>query len=124
MNADEQNLALQNAILGWQKKYGIRDGDPLLASLELFEIYLKNARLHDGTDSKPDEASPPSFGEFRESMERMDSRCKQAGKLAQELIGELRKRSSAKRSSYDGVLFVSVLFGILIVGILIGRFWT
>ena len=41
MNTEERNLALQNAVLEWQKKYGIRDGDPMLASLELFHIYLR-----------------------------------------------------------------------------------
>ena len=33
MNGEERNLTLQNAVLEWQKKYGIRDGDPMLASL-------------------------------------------------------------------------------------------
>ena len=41
MNGEERNLTLQNAVLEWQKKYGIRDGDPMLASLELFHIYLR-----------------------------------------------------------------------------------
>ena len=40
MTTEDRNLALQNAVLEWQKKYGIRDGDPMLASLELFHIYL------------------------------------------------------------------------------------
>jgi hypothetical protein len=41
VNPEQRNLALQNAVLEWQKKYGIRDGDPMLASLELFHIYLR-----------------------------------------------------------------------------------
>ena len=102
MTDADNKLALQNAILEWQKKYGVRDGDPLLASLELFQIYLTNA-----SDAKKHEGSVPTFVEFRESMEFLDRRCKQVAKLAQELIEALRKSSFAKRSSNNGILFAT-----------------
>ena len=104
MTDADNKLALQNAILEWQKKYGVRDGDPLLASLELFQIYLTNA--HE-SDAKKPEGSVPTFVEFRESMEFLDRRCKQVAKLAQELIEALRKSSPAMRSSNNGILFAT-----------------
>ena len=68
MNGEERNLTLQNAVLEWQKKYGIRDGDPMLASLELFHIYLRTF------EPSANGSRPPTFEEFRESIELLDQR--------------------------------------------------
>ena len=117
MNSDERNLALQNAVLEWQKKYGIRDGDPMLASLELFHIYL---RTHEPSVNG---SRPPTFEEFRESIELLDQRTKTFAKQATELIQELRKLPDTARRMRSGsglILFLLLLIA-LSAGIAIGK---
>ncbi len=117
MNSDERNLTLQNAVLEWQKKYGIRDGDPMLASLELFHIYLRTSEPT-ATGSRP-----PTFEEFRESIELLDQRTKTFAKQAAELIQELRKLPDTARQmrSGRGALFFLLLLVALAAGIAIGK---
>lgn len=117
MNDDERNLTLQNAILEWQKKYGIRDGDPMLASLELFHIYLQTSAPAT-TGSRP-----PTFEEFRESIELLDQRTKTFAKQATELIQELRKLPEAARQVRGSrtALLVLVVLAAFAAGIVIGK---
>ena len=118
MNSDERNLTLQNAVLEWQKKYGIRDGDPMLASLELFHIYLRTS------EPTASGSRPPTFEEFRESIELLDQRTKTFAKQASELIQELRKLPDTARQmrSGRGTLFFLLLLAALAAGIAIGKF--
>ena len=118
MNGEERNLTLQNAVLEWQKKYGIRDGDPMLASLELFHIYLRTF------EPSANGSRPPTFEEFRESIELLDQRTKTFAKQAAELIQELRKLPATARQmrSSRGVIFFLLLCVALAAGIAIGKF--
>ena len=118
MSPEERNLALQNAVLEWQKKYGIRDGDPMLASLELFHIYLRTQ------EPSANGSRPPTFEEFRESIELLDHRTKTFAKQATELIQELRKLPATARQmrSGRGLLLFLLLVVALAVGIAIGKF--
>ena len=118
MNGEERNLTLQNAVLEWQKKYGIRDGDPMLASLELFHIYLRTF------EPSANGSRPPTFEEFRESIELLDQRTKTFAKQAAELIQELRKLPATARQmrSSSGVIFFLLLCVALAAGIAIGKF--
>ena len=118
MNSDERNLTLQNAILEWQKKYGIRDGDPMLASLELFHIYLRTS------EPATTGSRSPTFEEFRETIELLDQRTKTFAKQSTELIHELRKLPETARQmrSGRGVIFFLLLLIALAAGIAIGRF--
>ena len=118
MNSEERNLTLQNAVLEWQKKYGIRDGDPMLASLELFHIYL---RTHEPSANG---SRPPTFEEFRESIEVLDQRTKTFVKQATELTHELRKLpETARRMSFvQGMIFLLLLLAAIAAGIAIGKF--
>ena len=118
MNAEERNLALQNAVLEWQKKYGIRDGDPMLASLELFHIYL---RTHEPSANG---SRPPTFEEFRESIELLDQRTKTFAKQAAELIQEFRKLPDTARRmrSSSGFALLLLVLGAFAAGVAIGKF--
>ena len=118
MNEEERNLALQNAVLEWQKKYGVRDGDPLLASLELFHLYLRKF------PPSPTGSRSPTFEEFRESIEILDQRTKIFVKQAAELIQELRKPPAATRRMWFwcGVILVLLILLALAAGIAIGKF--
>ena len=118
MNGEERNLTLQTAVLEWQKKYGIRDGDPMLASLELFHIYLRTF------EPSANGSRPPTFEEFRESIELLDQRTKTFAKQATELIQELRKlpHIAGQMRAGRGVILFLLLLVALAAGIAIGRF--
>jgi hypothetical protein len=84
VNADDP---LARAIGEWQRKHRIADGDPMIAVLELVRIYLRHSRE---TDNDP-AASPPSFEDFRGTVELLDRRSKAFIHQATDLVGELRR---------------------------------
>jgi hypothetical protein len=106
MKGDPREMMLRTAVLEWQKKYGVQDGDPLLASLELFQIYLANLQTGDAS------GSGLSFQEFRESFELLDQRSKIFAKHAADLIEALRqvpntgiiRHSLHIRATYEALL--------------------
>jgi hypothetical protein len=118
VNEEERKLALQNAVLEWQKKYGVRDGDPLLASLELFHLYLQKF------PPSPSGSRSPTFEEFRESIEILDQRTKTFLKQASELIQELRKLPAIIRQMWFwcGAILLFLILVALLAGIAIGKF--
>ncbi len=120
MIGEESELTLKNAVLEWQKKYGIRDGDPLLASLELFHIYLRITHPpaeHQGS-------RPPTFDDFRASVELLDQRSKGFVKQAGELMQELRIAPEIQRRlrSYKASALLFIFIGAFSSGLLIGKF--
>jgi hypothetical protein len=78
---------LTRAIGEWQRKHRIADGDPMIAALELVRIYLRHSRETDNDPSAP----PPSFEDFRSTIELLDRRSKAFIHQATDLVGELRR---------------------------------
>ncbi len=120
MIGEDGELTLKNAVLEWQKKYGIRDGDPLLASLELFHIYLS---ITHPTAGQPT-AKQPTFEDFRASVELLDVRSKGFAKQAGELIQELRIAPDIQRRlrAYKASALLLTFMGAFGTGLLIGKF--
>jgi len=120
MRNEQRDMMLKTAVLEWQKKYGVQDGDPLLASVELFQIYMRSFLIGEPGDGIPS----PSFHEFRESFELLDQRTKTFAKQATELIQELRKLPETARQmrSGRGVILFLLLSVALAAGIAIGKF--
>lgn len=118
MSTDDPKLMLKNAILEWRKKYGVQDGDPMLAAVELWEIYFSQAQLT-GTKERL-----PSFEEFRNTMEQCERLSGDLTGRAAEIIEELRAvpkiRSDLNRFPMFALCFTAALA--LLAGILIGRF--
>ncbi len=78
---------LARAVGEWQRKHHIAEGDPMIAVLELVRIYLQHARkIDDGSD-----VSPPSFEDFRSTVELLDRRSRAFIHQATDLVGELRR---------------------------------
>ncbi len=118
MKGEPREMMLRTAVLEWQKKYGVQDGDPLLASLELFQIHLANLQTGDAS------GSGLSFQEFRESFEVLDLRSKFFAKHAADLIEALRQVPNIRQHlrSYHAVAFVVTAAAALAAGVLIGRY--
>jgi hypothetical protein len=98
----------------WQKKHKIADNDPLLAAVELFQIYINSLP----TPSPPRQTEPPSFNEFRDTLEKLDQLSKRFINVGQDVINELRKKSSGQ-STGSGMQFFNIMI-IGLVGIVAG----
>ena len=101
MKADD---ALEQAVVAWRTKHHIREDDPMLAALDLVRVYLAHAPL------PPRDAAeaPPTFAEFRETVELLDRRANDFGKQSLDLIVELRKVAE-RRSARRGLSFILLL---------------
>ena len=110
--------ALKNAILEWRKKYGVQDGDPMLAAVELWEIYFTHTQL-----SSPKERLP-SFEDFRDTLEQLERLggdfTGRAGEIIQELRAVPKLRSDLNQFPVFALIFTAALA--LLAGILIGKF--
>ena len=110
--------ALKNAILEWRKKYGVQDGDPMLAAVELWEIYFTHAQL-----SSPKERLP-SLEDFRGTLEQLERLggdfTGRAGEIIQELRAVPKIRSDLNQFPVFALVFTAALA--LLAGILIGKF--
>ena len=84
MNADN-NLA--QAVSDWQRKYRIADDDPMIATLVLVRIYLREAYMSD----KQPETVPPTFDDFRDTIELLDRCSRGLIHQATDLVAELRR---------------------------------
>jgi hypothetical protein len=118
MSADDPKLLLKNAILEWRKTYGVQDGDPMLAAVELWEIYFSHVQVNGLKERLP------SFEEFRNTMEQCERLSGDLTGRAAAIIEELRAvpkiRSDLNRFPIFALVFTAVLA--LLSGILIGRF--
>jgi hypothetical protein len=116
MSADDP---LAVAVSDWQRKHRIADGDPMIAALELVRIYLRHARELDDNPAAP----PPSFGDFRDTIELLDRRSKSFVQQAADIVGELRRfGQSVERLNRSGFLTQLVLIALgAVVGLLVGR---
>jgi hypothetical protein len=115
VNADDP---LARAIGEWQRKHHIADGDPMIAALELVRIYLKHSR-----ETDDDSTSPPSFEDFRGTVELLDRRSKAFIHQAADLVAELR-RFGGNVSRINRARFIThcVFIGLgAIAGVLIDR---
>ena len=81
------NDPLAKSIAEWQCKHRIADDDPVLAVLELVRLQIQHARANrDDADT-----APPSFEDFRGTIELLDRRSKAFVQQATDLTGELRR---------------------------------
>jgi uncharacterized short protein YbdD (DUF466 family) len=103
MSEDILDTDLRADIARWQQKHKIGDGDPALACVELFDLYVSSLRQR--TPNGP----PLRFEEFRSTMELLDSRSKGFAKHASELIQELRQTTQTERRLRHASLLSIVL---------------
>ena len=116
MKADE---ALQQAVAEWRTKHQIREDDPMLAALDLVRVYLAHAPLP--VREAPE--VPPSYAEFRETVELLDRRGNAFAKQSLDLIIELRRAAghgtARQQLSIKPLLLIAALA--LAAGFVLGR---
>ena len=116
MSDDDPKQALKNAISEWRKKYGVQDGDPMLAAVELWEIYFTHAQIIGPKDRLP------SFEDFRDTLEQLERLggdfTGRAGEIIQELRAVPKIRSDLNQFPVFALVFTAALA--LLAGFLIG----
>jgi hypothetical protein len=119
MSDTDPKLALNNAVLEWKQKHHIQETDPILANLEILEIYF-NYRYGIGPVMK----SPPSYTEFRDALEQHERLIKQLGKYAGDVIQEVRTIPKLREGVAHGTTTAIVIAALasLMAGVLIGKF--
>lgn len=116
MNAEHRALALQKAILEWQKRCGLSDNDPLLGLVELFQLFIVS--LETNRAVLPEKA----FEEFWDSVELLSQRTKVLSKEVLALSQILEKTEAGGASLSNGwgqLLFSALLFA---AGVVAARF--
>ncbi len=116
MKADE---ALEQAVVTWRTKHQIREDDPMLAALDLVRVYLAHAPL----PARDAAEVPPTYAEFRETVELLDRRANDFGKQSLDLIVELRRvaeRGAGRRElSLAALMLIASLA--IVAGFYLGR---
>ncbi len=110
MSADDP-LAL--ALSEWQRKHGIADGDPIMAVLDLVRLAVQHPPKKDAVSSLP-----PTFEEFRATIEALDSRSKVFATQSTALIAELRTFARVAQRLNDSHAATLVLM--LALGVAVG----
>ena len=112
MNDDPRKVEMQRAIAEWKKKNRIRNHDPLLATLELWEILMQDLRA----------AEPTNL--FRQELEKLTAFTKTFSKQSNDLIVELRNVPKIKDELWQFPYFTVALVavGALVIGFFIGKF--
>jgi hypothetical protein len=115
--------SLQTAILEWQKKYGIADGDPAMAVVELLTIHL-TAVKPSALPVEGEREVPPSYAEFRETVELLDRRAKCFVDQSLDLIQQLRSSpdidEEMSRFQMKSIILIAAVM--LLFGVCIGHF--
>ena len=118
-----QEETLKAAVLAWQKKHGVNDNDPLLATIELFQIHFSNWQGHHLSSS-----SGSSYDEFRGSFEELSRRTRALSKQTEDLMAALRtmpdltKQLRAYRRSILWTIGAVALCAGIGIGIGVGKF--
>jgi hypothetical protein len=115
MSGASRNAALTEAVAEWKRKYEIGEDDPMLASLELWQIFLSHSR--------PSETAT-EYQELKKPLEQLNGLANKLEKHCGEVIQEFRAvpkiRSELWAFPYFTVALASV--AALVIGIFIGKF--
>jgi hypothetical protein len=111
------------ALSEWQRKHGIADNDPLIAVLDLVRL----AVLHPPKSQAATASLPPSFEEFRSTMELLEANAKEFVKQSSAVIVQQRAFALTlqrlNRNSAGTVLMMTVLG--FVAGVAIGwQIWA
>lgn len=112
MSNSIHNNEMRNALADWRKKYRVCDDDPLMATVEMWEILMQDTR-----------AIEPHLI-FRKELEKLTELTRTLSKQASELIVELRNVPKIKNDLLAFPYFTVVLIavGAMIIGIFVGKF--
>lgn len=115
MSGPSRNAALAEAVAEWKRQYQVGDNDPMLASLELWQIFLSHSQSSE-TATECQELKKP-LEQFNGLANKIEKHC---GEAIQEFRSIPKIRSDLWAFPYFTVALASV--AALIIGIFIGKF--
>jgi hypothetical protein len=112
MSNPVRNSEMQKALADWRKKYLVGKNDPLMATVEMWEILMQDTR-----------AIEPHLL-FRKELEKLTEITKTLSKQGLELTAELRNVPKIKNELWAFPYFTVILIavGAMIIGIFVGKF--
>jgi hypothetical protein len=115
---EEKQITFEEAVANWRQKYDIIDDDPMLASVELMEIFFQNVKVQ-----VPD-SSTGMVVELGKSLHELNRLGKSFSRQTRELLQEIRGLPKLRQTLAVGRTWaiLSVAIAMLVAGILIGKF--
>jgi hypothetical protein len=115
---EEKQITFEEAVANWRQKYDITDDDPMLASVELMEIFFQNVKVQ-----VPD-SSTGMVVELGKSLHELNRLGKSFSRQTRELLQEIRGLPKLRQTLAVGRTWaiLSVAIAMLVAGILIGKF--
>ncbi|MCX8511502.1 MAG: hypothetical protein ORN83_07055 [Chthoniobacteraceae bacterium] len=117
MNAEHRALALQKAVLEWQKRCGLSDNDPLLGVVELFQLFFVSLETNRSVFAEKE------LEEFWDSVELLGQQTKALNKQVLSLSQILEKTEADGASSWNGwgqLMLSTILFA---AGVVVARYF-
>src|SRR4051812_15226597 len=111
MTEDDENL--RQAVRDWQLKHRIRDDDPILATLELLQIFFQHVKIE-----VPD-AETANVVEVRTGIQQLDRLSKDFAKQSRELVVEIRNRGVEWRTQTAPPRLIFIAVACAVAGALI-----
>jgi len=115
MNEEDDNFP--KAVAEWKHKHRIRDDDPILASLELLELFFQNVRIQ-----IPDSGTA-TIAEVRAAIQQLDRLAKDFSKQTRELTLEFRDAARKGSVASSRSISVPIVIICIITGAVIGKFF-
>jgi hypothetical protein len=113
MTENEDDFA--KAVTEWKHEHHVRDDDPMLASVELLEIFFQNVRIQ-----IPDSGTA-TIAEVRSALQQLDRLAKDFSKQTRELVVELRAVSHLEPRASGRGFGILIAIVCLVVGALVGK---
>ena len=111
--------SFESVVVEWKHRHGIRDDDPILAALELLEVFFQNAKIE-----IPPDSNSATFVEVRAAIQQLNRLGTDFSKQTRELTLEMRTLPELDKQLRAGqaTAFIVTAIACLGAGILIGKF--
>ena len=109
----------QRAVSEWKYKHRLGDDDPVLAAMELMQLFFKNVKIELPADSKA-----VTMMEVRSAIHQLNELAGDFSKQTREVIVELRDVPNIRKGLFAGRVTALVFTAIsaAIAGIFIGKY--
>jgi hypothetical protein len=111
--------SFETTVVEWKHRHRIRDDDPILAALELLQVFFQNAKIE-----LPPDSNSATLVEVRAAIQQLNRLGIDFSKQTRELTLEMRTLPELDKQLRAGrtTAFVVMAIACLGAGILIGKF--
>ena len=111
--------SFENTVIEWKHRHRIRDDDPILAALELLNVFFKNAKIE-----LPPDSESATLVEVRAAIQQLNRVGNDFSKQTRELTVEMRALPDFGKQLRLGRItaLLTTTVACLGAGVLIGKF--